>query len=756
MGIELLAPAGNLKTALYALGAGADAVYCGLKEFSARAGAENFGMTELRRLKAYARQHEKRVYVTLNTIITQAELPRMRSLLFELLLMETDAVIIQDFGLLELLREEFPTLMVHISTQMAVHNLAGAQLLFNLGAKRIVLARELSLAEIGQIRNSLPELPLEVFCHGALCHSFSGLCLASGLMLGRSANRGRCAQVCRTWFTRTCDNESGYYFSMNDLALYEKVGDLARLGVAAIKIEGRMKDPSYVIRAVKLYRAILDHETQRNFPATVESHAPMEVPDIEKLKAAARLTFSRTPTPGYAADPRGERLVEVRYPSHMGLYAGKVKKVDPPHLALEAAVALQLHDRLMFLPQSSTLRPGHGDEAGGRIVLILNAHLQRCRSAAAGDAIRIEITGKLPSGAGPWDVFLVKRDEPGKPALAALDEKMFPMFTIPLPLRIVIDDKGVTLTIPPLAFAGEECIRYDGAVTKATGDGKALHTHLEALFAQSGSSLYRVAQLAIDNRSSHENPFFPPSFWKMAKKSFYACLEKSVAAALEAVAQGSLPIPPPMPCLELDDPLRAKAAHRSRLNPAGQAHGRRIPYLLPSTPCTLIGLGELGPWHVIPLMPVLFDHEPYFNRIAALFAANPGQQFLVGLNNCGHLAPCAKQLAQYANCSFFLDVHLYIASGAALAFFTKRLPRVVFFYQWVEEDGEPLAGGIRLADKSCLPYFISRSCHQRHIISPDGRCPPGCKGQYSTSFTNGGRRFDLLTEDCLSFLFERS
>lgn len=252
MKTELLSPAGDLEAAYSALYFGADAVYLGLRQFSARAEATNFSPEELDEITAYAHHLGKKIYVTMNTVIQEDEI----GLLFELLAVcdrcHVDALIVQDLGVARLIRTTFPNLALHASTQMAVHNAAGASALKKLGFSRVVLARELTLNEIQKIQKEV-DIELEVFVHGALCYSYSGLCLFSSLTTGRSANRGRCVYSCRNEFKM---NGRQYHpFSMKDLALEQEVLKLKGL---SLKIEGRKKTALYVGAVTDYYRRILD------------------------------------------------------------------------------------------------------------------------------------------------------------------------------------------------------------------------------------------------------------------------------------------------------------------------------------------------------------------------------------------------------------------------------------------------------------------------------------------------------------------
>lgn len=252
MNTELLSPAGDIESAYAAFYYGADAIYLGLRQFSARAEAVNFSPEELDEITAYAHAHNKKVYVTLNTLIQESELPDVLKTLDICSQTHVDAIIVQDLGVARLIKTTFPNLALHASTQMAVHNLAGVLKLKKMGFSRVVLARELSLSEIQEIQKNT-DVELEVFIHGALCYSYSGLCLFSSQTTGRSANRGKCVYSCRDIFRH--EDKQSHLFSMKDLAL-EK--DVLKLKGLSLKIEGRKKTPLYVAAVTDYYRRILD------------------------------------------------------------------------------------------------------------------------------------------------------------------------------------------------------------------------------------------------------------------------------------------------------------------------------------------------------------------------------------------------------------------------------------------------------------------------------------------------------------------
>ena len=255
MYIELLAPAGSLEALDAAIGEGADAVYLGLKNFNARLRSANFTYSQFEAALRSLRRMGKKIYVTVNTVFEQREADRIYQLLKYLNSLSPDALIVQDFGLIKMIESEFPRLKIHASTQMNIAGARGANALSKHGVSRIVLARELSLEELRLIRTET-NAELEVFVHGALCISASGLCLFSSYLGGKSANRGMCTQACRRLYSQGA--EKGYYFSPADLQLLEHLPALAAAGINALKIEGRMKSADYVGNVVSAYRMVLD------------------------------------------------------------------------------------------------------------------------------------------------------------------------------------------------------------------------------------------------------------------------------------------------------------------------------------------------------------------------------------------------------------------------------------------------------------------------------------------------------------------
>jgi U32 family peptidase len=254
---ELLAPAGSLAAGLTAFDSGADAVYAGLAKFNARERTENFTLEEMSKLIAYAHDNDKKVYLAFNTLIKESELPEAAENIYQIAKLRPDAVIVQDLGILRLIREYFPSLTIHASTQMGIHNSAGVNFVAKMGVKRVILERQVNLAELKKI-NENSRIETEVFVHGALCCSMSGNCLFSSWQGGWSGNRGKCKQPCRRRYYSTEGN--GFFFSTKDLYSLDIIPELKKIGVSSLKIEGRLRKPDYVRSVVTAYRNMLDTE----------------------------------------------------------------------------------------------------------------------------------------------------------------------------------------------------------------------------------------------------------------------------------------------------------------------------------------------------------------------------------------------------------------------------------------------------------------------------------------------------------------
>ena len=345
--IELLAPVGSFDSLKAAVQNGANAVYLGGKDFSARASANNFDREELKEAVKYAHIRDVRVFVTTNTLIKQNELEDFVEYAKFLYDIDVDAIIMQDIGAAMLIHELLPDFELHASTQMVAHSLEDVQYLESIGFKRVVLARELTVEEIKYICDNT-NVDIEIFVHGALCVCYSGGCLMSSMIGNRSGNRGRCAQPCRQKYTmidistgEEIHNNGDYLLSTKDLNTIEEIDKIIDTGVLSLKIEGRMKKPEYVATVIKSYRdAIDEYETTKKVNISDET--------MEDLYTI----FNRKFTKGLILGEVGDEVMNSNVPNNQGLYVGKV--VDYNKKAKRLKIKLE-----------GTLKKGDGINLGG-------------------------------------------------------------------------------------------------------------------------------------------------------------------------------------------------------------------------------------------------------------------------------------------------------------------------------------------------------------------------------------------------------
>ena len=387
---ELLAPVGSKEALAAAVQNGADAVYLGGKMFSARQYANNFERDELNQAFEYAHIRGVKVYVTVNTLLSDSEFAEAIDYLKFLHEAGADAIIVQDLGVASMVRNLLPGLALHASTQMTVHNSPGVELLKNQNFSRVVLARELSLHEISEIKKKTG-MQLEIFVHGALCISYSGQCLMSSMIGGRSGNRGRCAQPCRMEYTLVDQKGSNlvnpelvgsHLLSPMDLNMIQHIPELARAGVDSLKIEGRMKRPEYVATVTRIYREALDRYQKSPEDYSVDKRQLNELGQI----------FNRGFTTGYFFGKQGKDMMSYKRPNNRGLRLGRVTVSD----WAQKMVEITLED---------TLRDGDGIEfwvtEGGRKGIFAHHLMVNGKSvdhATMGQKVWVQAEGKIRPG----------------------------------------------------------------------------------------------------------------------------------------------------------------------------------------------------------------------------------------------------------------------------------------------------------------------------------------------------------------------
>lgn len=330
---ELLAPAGSYESLVAAIKAGADAVYIGGQKFGARAYADNLEEDKMIDAIDYVHLHKKKIYMTVNTLLKPEEMEELYEYLLPYYKAGLDAVIVQDLGVMAFIRRYFPDLDIHASTQMNVVGQSAASFLKKFGVKRIVTARELSLEEIREMREKTG-VEIESFVHGALCYCYSGQCLMSSILGGRSGNRGRCAQPCRLPYELR--GRQAYYLSPKDMAAISILPKLMDAGIYSFKIEGRMKRAEYVAAVTSIYRKYIDlYEKKKEVKVSSEDERIL-------LELYNRGGFHT----GYYEQKNGRNMMAIDRPNHMGVLVGEIDKITGNQIQFRAALPIEKQDVL--------------------------------------------------------------------------------------------------------------------------------------------------------------------------------------------------------------------------------------------------------------------------------------------------------------------------------------------------------------------------------------------------------------------------
>ncbi|MEP7052195.1 MAG: U32 family peptidase [Pseudomonadota bacterium] len=526
---EVLAPAGDQQALEAAIAAGADAVYFGLDAFNARARATNFSVASLPETVRLLHAHRVKAHLTLNTLVFDAELEAWAELVRAAEAAGVDAVIVQDLGALGLVRRIAPGLRIHASTQMTCTDAASVEFAASLGADRVVLARELSLADIAHIARAT-QVELEVFVHGALCVAYSGQCLTSEAIGGRSANRGACAQACRLPYELVIDGvlqdlgERAYLLSPQDLEASAAIPQLIELGVRSFKIEGRLKGADYVAATTRLYRRSVD-------AALGECPAPDEA-----TKRRALQSYSRGSGPGFLAGVDHQHLVEARSCDHrgleVGLALGKEERAGRRTLQLEASVRIARGDGLLVEGGWA----GQG-EIGGRVWAIELAGAD-VSEAPAGSRVKVWFgpehdLGEVSRGRR---VFRTHDPETAREIGALLAREPYRER-----LELAISGNyGERFVLSAHSARGRSAQVVGDCTVEAAQNEPTSHAELRDKLGRLGDSCFELGKLSVRLPSG---AWLPVSALNRARRALVSALTESQAGALSRAQPRSAPAP---------------------------------------------------------------------------------------------------------------------------------------------------------------------------------------------------------------------
>jgi len=777
-------PAGSFDSALAAIEGGADALYLGFKDFSARKQARNFDRLEYRRLHLLARERGIRLYATLNTVVLEEELAGAASLLAFLGRFPPDAVLVQDWGLARLIRERHPGIAIHASTQTALQGPEALELAREMGASRVVLPRETSVADMARLGAAVPEMELEAFVHGALCYSFSGLCLASGMVLGRSGNRGECAQLCRSYYDaevgidrggRPWPRETGrgYWFSCRDLFLADRLADLADAGIASLKVEGRMKSPEYCFAVARFYRGHLDR---------LRGEGPSDDEMLARLEDT-RLAFSREPTEGWAFKRGGRAMIDSEYPAHRGIPAGRVVSSRAGELVLDLETTIGLRDGLFAFESGDRARPVSFSVMGLR-----DARTGReLRVGRAGSRVAIDAPAVFKIGDEARKLSSRDRDR----KTASPEEYEPERTTIPARLRVEERRLSLELGMPrfdglpgegerAVAPAGEELLFERGR--KSGGFERAA-----AVFAETGEADFRLApslegvrvEVVGEDGAAEEialaDAFLPPSVLKREKNRLYARTAELLAFAETAYAAGGAEIArarTPRDARQGGSPIGTIAAPpRSRLTFPREGLPSGIAFATPRILREGARLPEYAGASWLPLAPLVAERDSYSSMVIDRVESElKSRSVCVGLGALHHIA-LARELSKRlpearedGRLAFFIDFNLYIANRLAVLSLDDLVGGVAFAYFYIEgreEDRRELAEVALVPPIAPCgedfepPLFQSLACFYKHDVAR-GSCPQDCPRDWSGAVSDRDREYRVIVEDCVTSVYRVS
>ncbi len=526
---ELLAPAGSPAAFRAAVAAGADAIYLSGKRFGARKFAANFSDHEIEESIAYAHERGVRVYVTVNTLIHDRELPGAVEYLLWLWSVGADAVLVQDTGLTRIAREVVPDLVLHASTQMTIHNAEGVRWAHGQGLSRVVLARELSLDEVKHIAGETKEtgVGLEVFAHGALCYCYSGQCLLSSVIGGRSGNRGMCAQPCRKPYTfvrgktdefgrpvtlDACNMPGPYLLSPKDLCTYRHLTGLVNSPVVSLKIEGRMKSPEYVALVVSTYRRALDAIA-----------AGTRVPDPQAERDLL-LAFNRGFTPGYLFGKRCGSIMGRDAPDNRGLCIGTVTGYDSARRTVTVLLAGQVIPGTgdgLWIGGSKESDPGTGFS------------LNNTPARRGKDSVVFTVPEKAVTGSPVYMTFSRELDSRARQIVSHPPAGL--QHPVPVDLSVTADEHG-TLTIGGNIFPGTRNfpVRWRSENLLAPARSRPLtRDQLGQQLVKTGGTPFSIRDIRIQY---DENLFAPVAVLNNARREFFRLATETLVSASRPAA----------------------------------------------------------------------------------------------------------------------------------------------------------------------------------------------------------------------------
>ena len=492
---ELLAPAGNLTCALTAFENGADAVYLGLPHFNARERADNFSMEDLSKIIAFARKNDKKIYVTLNTLIKENEIVDIVEYLSELNYLKPDAIIVQDLGVVHLIKTYFPELTIHASTQMALHNSAGLKMIEDLGITRVILERQVTIKEVEEIQKKT-DLEIEIFAHGALCSSLSTTCLFSSWIGGWSGNRGKCKQACRRRFFSEKEG-NGFFFSTQDLYTIEEIEKFKDMGIASLKIEGRVKNQDYLKNTVSAYRFMID---------VLEAKKADKV-DINEAKNILRKSLGRKWSKGFLTEKSLNSVIQFESMGVSGLLVGKVDQVGHRGFTMTASRRLHIGDKIRVQDRK-------GDDGPAFTITKISRRNKPLFKLVKGDQGFIHCDKEFPD-----DGLIFKIGETDTDMTSKISK--LPLAKPAINVDITIDKNSISANFANFEWSKE--IEFQDAQKHSVTEDAIIKE-----FRISKDAVFEIGKLNIDINQGEKGLFIPSSVIRELRKEFISFAKEKI------------------------------------------------------------------------------------------------------------------------------------------------------------------------------------------------------------------------------------
>ncbi len=690
--MELALPSGSLESAYAAFKGGADAIYLGLNKFSARSRATNFTFEDLEKILSFSKANNKKVYVVLNTLIEDEKINEVYKLIKQLSLYPIDAVIVQDLGIVNLIKTNFPNIEIHGSTQLAVHSVDGVKFMKELGFTRVVLSRELSLSQIKEIREKCKDIEIKVFIHGAMCYGFSGLCTASAQLTNRSANKGECTQICRRYFKNSNDN-SLFPFSMKDLDGTNAILELEKMKIDSLKIEGRMKSPNYCFKTARHYRYLLDNK---------------KVNDKYYLEMIT--SFSRSSNSGYLFDKTD--LIDSKYSEHKGILLSNEIRKNKNEISFRTNMALSNHDGLLLV-----------EKVYNSIDKITKLSLQNFKTnnkrnvkANKNDIVSLIIKANI-SNIKNCSIYKISDSQSNQ----KYTSEKYPSIKYNVPTKIKFNENNIIMETTLF----DKNIKLDTPITSEIANNKeAINSKLKKIFSTSSGIL--LSKVEVDSCFA-----YPLKEVKEIKRKWYELLNKSLEEYIN---------------LDYKDKNIKKIKNEILPKRSKLFNSNNHPWTKDGTYL------EIDNKFFIILKPIIINEEKEKEILNNLYndLIKRNKEIYIGLNNIAHI----NWVKSLDKAKIFIDWYLF-STNSESSKILSNINNFVGGYTYFEFKNNNTNNWkftpSTIDDKAKIPYFISLACYRKNII---GKTCKDCNKDFEYFLTQNNKKYRISCDNCISITQE--